>query len=88
MKSLRDANQAAKGLGQALGGVTNQRHADTIADAFTAMEHRFLAIERIVAELAKRAGVTADEIAPTSTPDGLRLRMLSPWEAEIRRILG
>jgi hypothetical protein len=81
--SLQDAQSAVKSLGHALGH-PNGRHADTIADAFSALSDRLNAIEQIVAELAKRNGLSGDDIVP-NPPQGLRV--LTGTQMEILRIL-
>jgi hypothetical protein len=98
MRTLRDAQSAAKSLGHAIGG-QQQGYADTIADAFGALADRLTAIEDILRTLAQKAAISADEAVKTATDRQTAAQsrvgtvvqaraVPSHVETEIRRILG
>ena len=91
MRTLRDARNAIRSLGQSGGLSSEDRHKmELVGDVLGYLENRLGAIEDILRTLAGKAGVSADDAAKTAAsrrprhPQGLP----TAAENEVRRILG
>ena len=83
MRTLRDAQSAARDLGKTIGRHP-KLHAGVLGESLGALDHRLSAIEAIIRELATRTGLVPEDILP---PQAAPRQFPAAMDAEVRRIL-